>query len=219
MGTLTKLTQAPLDPVRARIVERAKELRYGLKDLSTRLNRNPSYIQQFIVKKSPRHLPEEIRHALAALLDIPEAELRGRPLGQADAPRATAGTTDRAAPSEPCSKRIPIYREDAGRLAPDAPPAAQLSVTDLASPDAGAVAVMLTEPRGLLQPRHILVCEPGQPVRPGDVVALVADQRLIGAGLLITATADAFSWTEGKATRDAKRPATAAWRVAMIRTQ
>lgn len=202
MGTLARIAAKPLDPTRTRIIERARALRLGLKELSLKLGRNPSYLQQFVARGSPRRLPEEVRHALAALLGLPEREL------QAEAP---AGPP-RAAPPPP--RRPPLYREGEDRIALGTP---GLRLLD-GPVERGTVAVMLAEARGLLQPRHVVLCEPGEPCRPGDVVLVVEAGRVLGLGLLRTASRDMLGWEEAGAPRQAARPAATAWRIVAIRT-
>ena len=46
--------------------------------MSELLGKNPSYLQQFIRKGSPRKLDEEDRRTLAEFFGVPEAELGGR---------------------------------------------------------------------------------------------------------------------------------------------
>jgi DNA-binding XRE family transcriptional regulator len=66
-----------LDPVRARLLIAVRENGASLSGLSGSLGKNPAYLQQFVKRGSPRKLPEDIRHQLAGLLDIDEAELGG----------------------------------------------------------------------------------------------------------------------------------------------
>lgn len=47
----------------------------SLASLSRMLGRNPTYLQQYISKGSPRKLEEEDRRKLARFFDVPEAEL------------------------------------------------------------------------------------------------------------------------------------------------
>ena len=48
----------------------------NLKSMSIALGRNPAYLHQFIHRGSPRVLPEQLRHRLAAILGIDERLLR-----------------------------------------------------------------------------------------------------------------------------------------------
>ena len=48
----------------------------NLKSMSIALGRNPAYLHQFIHRGSPRILPEQLRHRLAAILGVDERLLR-----------------------------------------------------------------------------------------------------------------------------------------------
>lgn len=61
---------------RARLLELSQERGVSLAALSELLGRNPSYLQQFIRKGSPRKLEEQDRATLARFLGVNEAELR-----------------------------------------------------------------------------------------------------------------------------------------------
>ena len=75
-------------PERARLLELAQASRASLASLSAMLGRNPSYLQQFVRKGSPRRLEERDRQRLAEFFGVPEAELgapgRGFPRGSAE---------------------------------------------------------------------------------------------------------------------------------------
>jgi phage repressor protein C with HTH and peptisase S24 domain len=61
---------------RARLLELSQEKGVSLAALSELLGRNPTYLQQFIRKGSPRKLEEQDRATLARFLGIGEGELR-----------------------------------------------------------------------------------------------------------------------------------------------
>lgn len=65
-----------MDP-RKRLAELAREKGSSLAALSRMLGRNPSYLQQYISKGSPRKLEEEDRRRLAQFFGVSEAELGG----------------------------------------------------------------------------------------------------------------------------------------------
>ena len=44
-----------------------------LKQASRAIGRNNAYLQQFLHRGTPRHLPEDVRHRLAASLDIDQS--------------------------------------------------------------------------------------------------------------------------------------------------
>lgn len=56
--------------------DRIKELGLNMADVSRKVGRNQTYIQQFVTKSSPKELPEKVRQKLAAILGIPENSLR-----------------------------------------------------------------------------------------------------------------------------------------------
>ena len=62
-------------PERARLLELAQASRASLASLSAMLGRNPSYLQQFVRKGSPRRLEERDRQRLAEFFGVSEAEL------------------------------------------------------------------------------------------------------------------------------------------------
>lgn len=73
--TLHSTAQAPSGP-RARLLELSQARGVSLAALSELLGRNPSYLQQFIRKGSPRKLEEQDRATLARFLGVEEVELR-----------------------------------------------------------------------------------------------------------------------------------------------
>lgn len=60
---------------RSRLAQAARERGHSLAALSRMLGRNPTYLQQFISKGSPRKLEEDDRRKLAQFLAIPESDL------------------------------------------------------------------------------------------------------------------------------------------------
>lgn len=60
---------------RARLIELAERSRSSLASLSGMLGRNPSYLQQFVRKGSPRKLEEADRRRLAEFFGVSEVEL------------------------------------------------------------------------------------------------------------------------------------------------
>ncbi|NGM18456.1 hypothetical protein G3576_00405 [Roseomonas stagni] len=190
------------DPVRARILDAARDRRLGLKALSLRLGRNPSYLQQFVARGTPKRLPEDLRQALATMLGLPEAALR--PEGASPLPA-------------PPGRRLPLFREGEDRIASGVTPARRLAMEEFAPAEPGMVAVMLAEPRGLLQPRHLLLCDPGQPARVGDVVLVVEAGAITGLGLLQAGTRERIDWIEDGTARSMARSQAHAWRVVAMR--
>ncbi|MFK4002677.1 helix-turn-helix transcriptional regulator [Qipengyuania sp. NPDC077563] len=64
---------------RARLVELTEKSRTSLASLSAMLGRNPSYLQQFVRKGSPRKLEEADRRKLAEFFGVDEVELGADP--------------------------------------------------------------------------------------------------------------------------------------------
>lgn len=84
---------SPPDGARARLLELAQERGVSLASLSDFLGRNPSYLQQFIRKGSPRRLEEDDRRKLAAFFGVAEDELReAQDKSYALSPKATDAT-------------------------------------------------------------------------------------------------------------------------------
>ncbi|WP_338468239.1 S24 family peptidase [Novosphingobium sp. ZN18A2] len=60
---------------RSRLLQLSGEKGVSLSALSAMIGRNPSYLQQFVRKGSPKRLEERDRHVLAQFLGVDEAEL------------------------------------------------------------------------------------------------------------------------------------------------
>ena len=76
MVTDPKNPRLALDVPRARLLALSQEKGVSLAALSELLGRNPSYLQQFIRKGSPRKLEEQDRATLARFFGVGEEELR-----------------------------------------------------------------------------------------------------------------------------------------------
>ncbi|MDJ0978820.1 MAG: S24 family peptidase [Erythrobacter sp.] len=72
---MTKSTETPLSGARARLLALSQERGASLSSLSEMLGRNPSYLQQFIRKGSPRKLEESDRRTLSQFFGVDENEL------------------------------------------------------------------------------------------------------------------------------------------------
>ena len=68
-----------ITPDRAKLVELAEAGRTSLASLSAMLGRNPSYLQQFVRKGSPRKLEEADRRRLAEFFGVSEVALGADP--------------------------------------------------------------------------------------------------------------------------------------------
>jgi len=85
--------------VRRRIIAAiaATSPRLSLKQLSRAIGRNDAYMQQFLHRGTPRYLPENARHRLAACLGLDQRQLVDSTLfipvtGQSPASESSHGT-------------------------------------------------------------------------------------------------------------------------------
>jgi SOS-response transcriptional repressor LexA len=164
-----------------------------LKKLSLAIGRNHAYLQQYLMRGSPRELPEMARHGLASLLGVSpddlrstallsgggrlEGDLRGTGLRAADLPvfaTAEGGNGAIIITSEP----IDFVRR----------PEPLLSVRD------GYGCYVIGDSMSpAYEQGDLLLVHPGRPVRPGDDCVFVRDpadgvqQALIKRVLRITA--------------------------------
>jgi hypothetical protein len=76
-GTLEGVT---LDEVRRLVLDKSRELKITMKDMSEAVGMNETFIHQFIRKGTPKYLPEEVRYKLANVIGVSEELLRGRDL-------------------------------------------------------------------------------------------------------------------------------------------
>ena len=74
---MINLKEAVMSDARQRLLELADGQGVSLAALSQMMGRNPSYLQQYIRKGSPRKLDEQDRRALAGYFGVPESELGG----------------------------------------------------------------------------------------------------------------------------------------------
>ena len=150
-----------------------------LKNLSLTIGRNHAYLQQYLMRGSPRELPEAARHGLAPLLGVSPDDLRST------APPTAGGRLEgdlRGGPLRAADRAdLPVY----------------------ASAEAGGGAVLITSepidfirrPEPLLSVRDgyacyvigdsmspayeqgdLLLVHPGRPARPGDDCVFARDQ-------------------------------------------
>jgi phage repressor protein C with HTH and peptisase S24 domain len=174
-----------MDPVRDLVLARLDAIGETLKSASVKLGKNHAYLQQFIHRGVPARLPEDARHALARLLGVEEARLRGLPAGGfAELPLAETPLPERnAALAGPVrlSGRIPLYGQAEGGANGQFPLNGSL-ITEIDAPPrlagvSGAYAVMVVGTS--MEPRYFageaVYVNPRVPVRAGDfVVAQIA---------------------------------------------
>ncbi len=87
MHNLAPNSTKAFDKIRQFILDEVKKAdrSLSLKTLSLAAGKNPAYIHQFIYRGSPRFLPEDVRHKLAAELGVSEHALRTTSDPQSDA--------------------------------------------------------------------------------------------------------------------------------------
>jgi phage repressor protein C with HTH and peptisase S24 domain len=174
-----------MDPVRDLVLARLDAIGETLKSASIKLGKNHAYLQQFIHRGVPARLPEDARHALARLLGVDEARLRGLPAGGfAELPLPEMALPERnAALAGPVrfAGKIPLYGQAEGGADGQFPLNGSL-ITEIDAPPplagvAGAYAVMVVGTS--MEPRYFageaVYVSPRVPVRAGDfVVAQIA---------------------------------------------
>lgn len=98
-----------MDAVRNLIVERVKALKIDLADASRRIGKNHAYLQQFIKRGVPRHLPETVREALSDLLKVDETKLRGVEYPTRNEKKQSATANARIGAATRLQGTIPVY--------------------------------------------------------------------------------------------------------------
>ena len=152
-----------------------------LKKLSLAIGRNHAYLQQFLMRGSPRELPEAARHALSPLLGVSPDDLRSYAPPSGDGGRLAADLRP-AAPVRAAERAdLPIYASTEGGggiiVVTSEPvdfvrrPEPLLSVRD------GYGCYMIGETMSpAYEQGDLLLVNPGKPVRPGDDCVFVRDQ-------------------------------------------
>lgn len=149
-----------------------------LKNLSLAVGRNHAYLQQYLMRGSPRELPEAARHALAPLLGISPDDLRSTalPAGSGPAAELRAGGSLRADQAD-----LPVYASAEGGggalIITNEPidfvrrPEPLVSVRD------GYGCYVIGDSMSpAYEQGDLLLVHPGRPVRPGDDCVFVRDQ-------------------------------------------
>lgn len=65
-----------MDDVRKLVKGRLSALGLDMAEVSRRVGKNQTYIQQFLTRNSPRVLPEDVRAELSRILGVPESSLK-----------------------------------------------------------------------------------------------------------------------------------------------
>lgn len=102
--------QGSQERVRKLVRQRVAELRLSLSEASIKLGRNHAYLQQFLERGIPRTLPEAVRPALAAVLQVDESALRG----ETPAGAPPVQSPHRPAPINDNAVELPVYASAQG---------------------------------------------------------------------------------------------------------
>lgn len=172
----------PLTGARKLISERARELRLTLADLSRVAGKNESYMHQYMYRQSPRRLPEDVREAIARVLQVPDEALReggsqsAGPVGPHIKPILTgSGGMD-------AGRDVPLFQEG-DEIEPSLARDWTYRPVQLGAAAGPMTAIWIARPHDRLQPGDLAYLRT-QPVRLGDLVAVTADRRLVGIGTL-----------------------------------
>jgi hypothetical protein len=184
-------TQNELDEIRSLIMKRSREVNLTLADLSRAIGKNMSYVHQFIHRGSPARLPEEVRGALAARLQLPEAMLRPNGVRAPETlplPTVVPPPYPRHPPSAPEPVRegqvrhVPVYSEeiDLSLVQEWAAPPPRLMNSDK------LFAVWIRIDRGRCRSGDLVYFQTTQPPRAGDTVIVLKGKKIVEIGDLLS---------------------------------
>lgn len=66
---------ATIQDVKNKVGQLIEEKGLSYNNIALTLGKNPSYLQKFVTKASPKRLPEDFRRGLAMILNVDEQEL------------------------------------------------------------------------------------------------------------------------------------------------
>jgi SOS-response transcriptional repressor LexA len=149
-----------------------------LKNLSLTIGRNHAYLQQYLMRGSPRELPEAARHGLAPLLGISPDDLRSTapPLGgRLEGDLRGAGSLRAADRAD-----LPVYAsaEGGGGIIITSEPIDFIRRPEplLSVRDGYACYVIGDSMSPAYEQGDLLLVHPGRPARPGDDCAFIRGQ-------------------------------------------
>ena len=178
-GAKTKRGERPLDDVRTLMLERIRERRLSIADISRALNRNDAYMHQFIWRRSPMWLHENDRAVICDLLEIPEELLKQPVPGGVSMPN---GYMPLPAADASRARDVPLYKEGAS--------------IDVASPldwtfrlpgygPGALVAIWISAPHQHFGPGDTIYVHHHMPPRLGDQVVVVQAGHVSVIGKLV----------------------------------
>ncbi len=196
--------------VRRIIFARARERRCTLADLSRAAGKNHSYMHQFLYRHTPAILPEDVRHAVAEMLDLPEAQLRQNrqrpgetanttPLvteasSRPDARRANPPSSFLSTPAAP--EGVPVF-VDTDQIALARASEWSKWPGPATGQAAGAFGVYVSRSRGRFRPGDLIFVRPRMPPREGDSVIALLAESIEAIGDLTELGADAATIQDG----------------------
>jgi phage repressor protein C with HTH and peptisase S24 domain len=161
-----------MNDVRELIEKKLRERGLSMKDASVKIEKNAAYIQQFIKRKVPEKLPEDVREALAPLLGLSPDELRENASTQSSVNRLPIIRLPAADPAD----KVPVM--GIGEGGKDGWSLWNGEIVDyvqrppsLANAPSGYAAYVVgasMEPR--YHPGELIFMHPGKPVTPGCYV-------------------------------------------------
>lgn len=164
-----------MDPPRKFLVDvLSQRADLDLKNLSLAIGRNPAYLQQYLMRGSPRELPEMARQALAPLLGCAADDLRSSAVSVGDPRLVTQvraeerGDLPVYASVEGGAGAIVITNEPIDYVRRPAP---------LSSVRNGYACYVIGDSMSpAYEQGDLLLIHPARPVRPGDDCVFVRDQ-------------------------------------------
>lgn len=172
---MLSMTDSAADAVRRLVASKIKDGRLDMTNMSLKLEKNRTYIQQYITKGSPLWLPEDVRAGVAAMIGVPESDLRrSREIvkkgAEAEKPafqhREQQGTGDRIkvlGMAECGPDGWSLWNGEVVDMIP-CPPVLS------GAPNGFAVYVVGTSMEDRYHPGEIVFIHPGRPVTPGSYV-------------------------------------------------
>jgi phage repressor protein C with HTH and peptisase S24 domain len=148
-----------------------------LKNLSLTIGRNHAYLQQYLMRGSPRELPEAARHGLAPLLGISADDLRSTasPTGRFEGDLRGAGSLRAGDRTD-----LPVYAsaEGGGGIIITSEPIDFIRRPEplLSVRDGYACYVIGDSMSPAYEQGDLLLIHPGRPARPGDDCAFIRGQ-------------------------------------------
>jgi hypothetical protein len=179
------------DTARELIINAMSERRFTAAYISAACGMNASYMHQYLFgRKSPRFLPYEIRLKVAELLALRETDLRpdaGKKLQPTSGPAPASAQPGQIQSQD--MAMLPVYL-DHGDIRPD------MACDWIAAPDSPHGinhGIWITTERGRLRRGDLAYVRRSIPPRPGDLVTVQQDARLLTIGTLDALTGDSIT--------------------------